>query len=82
MKDKAAEEGGERVKAGYADHALPKVAAVLSGIVLFAALASYLMTRASNRSAFWNMGAGSVAVLLTAVLLLILTLVLVRVAFR
>jgi hypothetical protein len=61
---------------------LLKVVAILSGVAWFALTASYLMTRASNRSAFWNIGAGSVAALLLALFLLITTVVLVRVAFR
>jgi hypothetical protein len=60
---------------------LLKAAAILSGTALFALIASYLMTRASNRSAAWNVGAAGAAVLILAVLLLITTVVLVRLAF-
>jgi hypothetical protein len=58
-----------------------RVAAILSGIVLFTLVSAYLMTRATNRSALWNMGAASVAVVLFVLLLLITTVVLVRLAF-
>ena len=58
-----------------------RVAAIISAMALFALIASSLMTRASNRSAMWNMGAASVAVVVLALLLLITTVVLVRLAF-
>jgi hypothetical protein len=55
---------------------------VLFSLCLLTLLASYLFTRASRRSAIWNIVVGGIVVLILAVVLLLTSPVLVRRAFR
>ena len=54
---------------------------LILGACAFALLSSYLFTRASSRSAMWNILIGGVVVLILAIVLLLTSLVLVRRAF-
>lgn len=63
------------------EHGLTYLAGTLAVVALATLAASYLMVRASSRSALWNIWAGAMAVALGAVLLLITAIILIRRAF-
>ena len=54
---------------------------IVVAVAVFALAASYGMYRASNRSAAWNVVAGTLMVATLALVLFIVTVVLVRIAF-
>ncbi len=54
---------------------------LLIGVCAFTLLSSYSCTRASSRSAMWNILIGGVVVLILAIVLLFTSLALVRRAF-
>ena len=60
---------------------LPSIALTAAVVFVGTVAASYVMTRASNQSAVWNIWAGASAVLAAAVILVLAAAVVVRWVF-